>query len=135
MTAPPLHRMRLELGQVVLLVHFAWALWMIAGVFHALAGFVWTRLWGWRVFRTLHLAGILLTATVPVWAGGLCPLTRWEADAQGLGGEPEPFLVYWAGRLLYWDLDPMWLSIVAAMGAAATLLIYILRPPWKVQSR
>jgi len=123
------------MGDLVLAVHFAWTAWMISGVILALAGFVWPRVWRWRVFRILHLAGIAATATVPMWAGGVCPLTRWEADALGNSAAPEPFLIPWMRRALYWDVSPVVLSLLVAVGAAITLAVFIAHPPKRGAAR
>lgn len=124
----------------ILIVHFIWAGWMIAGVALAVAGFHWPGLWRRRVFRIAHLAGLLATATVPIWGGGICPLTRWEghlramAAGSGSASVSESFLARAISDLLYLDIDPVVLSVVTAAGALVTLLIFVLRPPWGAES-
>jgi len=119
-------------GQFILAIHLAWAIWMICGVVLAVAGLRWRRFLRWRVFRTLHLIGLLFTATVPLWASGVCPLTRWEdAFSRSAGsGAPEPFLARLMADILYVDIEPTILSVVTAFGALVTLVIFIVRPPW-----
>jgi hypothetical protein len=120
-----------SMADLILAVHLAWALWMTSGVFLALAGFIRPRLWRWSLFRTLHLAGIVATATVPLWAGGVCPMTRWESAFQGTRGAPEPFLIIWLRRILFWEVDPMWLSLLTITAAGVTVVVYALHPPWR----
>jgi hypothetical protein len=124
------------LADFLLAIHFAWALWMVTGVALALAGFRWPRLWRWRTFRIVHLIGSLGTATVPIWANGVCPLTTWEWDLRataGLGSpvQAEPFLRHWMREILFIDVSPVALSIIAALGATATLAIFVRHPPWR----
>jgi hypothetical protein len=123
-------------ADLFLAIHFLWALWMVTGVALALAGFRWPRLWGWRTFRIAHLIGLLGTATVPVWANGVCPLTTWEWGLRataGLGSpaRAEPFITHWMREILFIDVSPVALSVIAALGATATLAIFVWHPPWR----
>ncbi len=121
-------------ANLLLIIHFAWAAWMISGVVLAVLGFRWPRLWEWRTFRIAHLIGLVATATTPFWPGGLCPLTIWEWQLRhGQGDSPQihSFIIHWLSKLLYWDVDPLLLSILSAFGAVVTVVIFYLRPPWK----
>ncbi len=122
------------LANFILLIHFTWAVWMISGIVLAFLGFRWPRLWEWKVFRTAHLIGMIATATTPFWPGGTCPLTIWEWELRGgeaTGAEPHSFLIHWLDKLLFWDVNPLILSFISAAGALATVVIFIIRPPWK----
>ncbi len=122
---------------VVLVVHFLWLLWMISGVLVAVAGFVWRRVWGWHVFRTLHVIGLLGTASVPLWAErGLCPLTllEWEL-ADGGSGAAESFIIRMMSDILYVDISPTTLSIATAFAALITIVVYVARSPWRYRRR
>lgn len=126
--------MEQSLAEILISLHVLWALWMIAGLFLALWGYKKPNLHKWRKFRIAHLIGILATATVPVWGGGICPLTRLEWSLTQVGaydtsGGGESFILRWLHELLYWDVDPIWLSLLVASGAVTTLIIFILRPP------
>lgn len=127
--------MKSSLIDAILIVHFIWAGWMILGVVLAIAGFRWPRLWRWKVFRIAHLAGLCGTATVPLWGGGICPMTRWEWDLRTAGTANGPvtesFLVGMIREILYVDVDPLILSLVTAAGALVTVLIFVFRPPWR----
>lgn len=116
----------------VLTVHVAWATWMITGVILAVAGLHWRRLLRWRVFRSAHLVGLMLTATVPIWAGGICPLTKLEDALRNAGGTGSPFMVRLMAETLYLNVDPVVLSAVTGLGALVTLVIFVAHPPWKV---
>ena len=119
-------------GDWILAIHVAWAAWMISGVVLAIAGLRWRRLLRWRVFRSAHLIGLLLTATVPLWAGGICPLTKLE-DALRLpgSGSDAPFMVRLMAETLYLNVDPVVLSAVTGLGALITLVIFVAHPPRK----
>jgi hypothetical protein len=122
------------LANILLVIHFAWALWMVSGVLIALLGFLWSRLWTWRRFRIAHLIGLVLTATTPLWPGGTCPLTIWEWQLRAAGSpvtQPESFIIHWIREVLFWDVDPAILTMISATGAAAAAILFFFRPPWK----
>jgi len=120
------------IANFILVVHFIWAVWMISGIALAFLGFRWPHLWEWKTFRTAHLIGLVATATTPFWPGGTCPLTIWEWKLRGGGtAEPHSFIIHWLDKLLFWDVDPLILSLISALGALATVAIYFLRPPWR----
>jgi hypothetical protein len=117
---------------VLLLVHLLWAIWMIAGVVLAVAGFRWPRFWRWRAFRITHLIGLIGTATVPLWAEGICPLTTWEWKLRSGGPDataPESFLARLIESILYVDVDARILSAITALGAVVTIVIFVWHPP------
>ena len=121
-------------ADLLLAIHFLWALWMVTGVVLALAGFRWPRLWSWRAFRLAHLIGLLGTASVPIWAKGICPLTNWEwglrcGASSGRFTVPEPCLRHWMRQILFLDVSPLVLSIITALGAAVTLAVFVWHPP------
>jgi len=122
------------LANLILIIHFAWATWMIVGVIIAVLGFRWHRLWSWRIFRIAHLIGLVATATTPLWPGGLCPLTIWEWQLRYTeSGAPraDSFIIHWMNELLFWDIEPVVLAGVSAFGAVLTVVVFFLRPPWK----
>lgn len=127
------------MADAILAIHFVWALWMIAGVMLAIAGFRWPRLWTWRAFRIAHLLALLGTATVPIWSAGVCPLTTWEwklrAAGESASAAAEPFLRHWLREMLFLDVAPELLSIIAALGAVVTLGVFIWHPPRQRRSQ
>ena len=80
-----------------------------------------------------------MTATTPFWADGICPLTSWEWEfrlASGqLAEESESFIIHWINEVLFIDVDPLLLSLVTGVVALITLIIFILRPPWRYCSK
>ncbi len=125
----------------ILIAHFAWAAWMICGVLMAILGFRWHRLWQWRVFRITHLGGLIATATTPVWADGICPLTEWEwrlrygSGVQTAPPESESFIIQWIREVLFLEVDPLVISLVTGALALSTIIIFIYRSPWRVYKK
>jgi hypothetical protein len=129
------------LANIILVVHFAWAAWMISGFVLALLGFRWPRLWEWKVFRITHLLGLLGTSTTPFWADGICPLTEWEwqlrstsAASSGNAGS-ESFIIQWMRDVLFLDIDPLILSLTTGAIALVTVILFFVRPPWRSYTR
>jgi hypothetical protein len=123
------------LANGLLIVHFLWAIWMVAGVLLTVVGFWWVRFWRWTAFRTAHLVGLVITGSTPLWSGGICPLTVWEwrFRAGQMPGERESFIVYWIRELLFYDVDPLALSLVSSAAALFVVIMYAVRPPWKAK--
>ena len=94
------------LADVVLIVHFAFVLFVVGGLgliwIGAAAGWRWVR--SFR-FRAAHLAAIAFVAAEAL-AGIWCPLTLWEARLRG-GAAEKSFVAEWVHRLLYYDF-PEW---------------------------
>jgi hypothetical protein len=100
-----------RLADLVLLVHFAFVLFVVGGLaliwIGAAAGWSWVRnFW----FRVAHLAAIVFVAgeaLVGVW----CPLTLWEDALRGVQGE-KGFVARWIHRLMFYDV-PGWMFTIA----------------------
>jgi hypothetical protein len=119
------------LADIVLVVHFAFVLFVVGGLaavwIGAAAGWRWVRnFW----FRVAHLAAIAYVAgesLLGVW----CPLTVWEAALRGERAE-KSFIARWVHRILFYDF-PEWAFTVLYVGF--TLLVaaswYFVRPAKK----
>jgi len=103
------------LADVVLVVHFAVVVFVIAGLALIVVGSL--RSWRWvngRGFRLTHLAAIGVVVA-QAWLGVACPLTLLESwlraraggDAYGAG-----FIEYWVQRALFYD-GPAWVFTFA----------------------
>ncbi len=97
----------LQLANIMVVLHFAVALYIILGQVVILLGPVFrigfVRL---RSFRLSHLLAIAIVAGIAS-LGSVCPLTVWENELRELGGQPieqESFIAYWAHELLYIDI-------------------------------
>lgn len=103
--------MKALLADVILIVHFAFVLFVTGGLvliwIGAAAGWQWVRhFW----FRVAHLGAIVFVAgeaLVGVW----CPLTVWEAQLRGARPE-KSFIAQWIHRILFYDF-PEWVFTVA----------------------
>lgn len=113
------------LAGVVLVAHFAFVLFVVAG-------FVLIVLGGWRDwiwirnswFRACHLAAIAIVAGQS-WLGMICPLTTLEMWLRTRAGESAyegSFIQYWLQELLYYDA-PAWV-FVTAYSAFGLLVIF-----------
>jgi len=112
-----------RLADLVLLVHFAFVLFVVGGLaivwIGAAASWRWVRnFW----FRVAHL-GAIVFVTGEALAGIWCPLTLWEAALRGQHAE-KSFVAHWIHRILFYDL-PQWVFTIAyvlfALVVAATL--------------
>ena len=123
------------LADLILVIHFSWAAWMVVGIVLTIFGFWWKRFWRWAVFRTAHLVGMLLTGSTPLWAAGVCPLTEWEWQLRqgAIPVEREPFLIHWIRELLFYDVEPITLALVSGAAAIFVCVMYVVRPPWKAK--
>jgi hypothetical protein len=119
--------LRLLLADLVLLVHFAFVLFVVAGLplvwIGAAAGWNWIRHYG---LRLAHLAAILLVSAEAV-AGVWCPLTLWEDALRGQSPE-RSFVARWVHALLYHDL-PSWMFTAAYLAFAVLVLFTWWRVP------
>jgi hypothetical protein len=99
------------LADAVLLVHFAFVVFIVAGFALIIAGGALD--WHWvrsRAFRVCHLGAMVFVALEAV-AGIACPLTVLEDALRG-GASHEGFIARWVSRLLYYDF-PAWVFTVA----------------------
>ncbi len=120
--------MRLFLADLVLVLHFCVAAFIVVGLAATWLG-VW-REWKWVrnfAFRSAHLVAIGFVA-VEGLLGLTCPLTAWE-DWLRRGGGESSFVARWVQRLLYYDL-PEWMFAVAYVAMAiVTAITWMLAPP------
>jgi hypothetical protein len=80
-------------------------------------GWRWVRVRWWR---WLHLASMALVAVQAV-AGQACILTILQARLSGSSGAPEPLIMGFVNRLVFWPL-PLWAFAVLYV----VLLVYVL---------
>jgi hypothetical protein len=120
--------MRALLADLVLVLHFAIAGFIVAGL-----AFTWLGAalgWRWvrnRCFRLTHLAAITFVAAEAL-LGIVCPLTALE-DALRYGAGERSFVARWVSRLLYYDL-PEWVFSSGYVAAAlATIAAWWVVPP------
>lgn len=120
------------LADLALAAHFAWILFILAGFFLTAAAFKYKRIFEWRLFRTIHLLGIVYVCLLAV-LGKPCPLTLLE---NALAAKQDPgavyqgsFLAYYLGRLVYPDIQPLLLTLPAVAIGIFTAVVFLLKPP------
>jgi hypothetical protein len=116
------------LADIILIVHFAFVLFVIGGLgatwLGALLRWQWVRnFW----FRVAHLCAILFVAAEAI-AGIWCPLTIWEAQLRGAQAG-KGFIATWVHHVLFYDFPP-WVFTTAYVGFALVVAItfWLVRP-------
>jgi len=117
------------LADVVLVVHFAFVLFVVGGLALILVGAVlgwrWVRI---RAFRYAHLAAIVFVAAEAL-VGMTCPLTLWEHVLRRTSPDGPSFVARWVSRLLFYDL-PEWVFATAYVVVASAVAVTLwLIPP------
>ena len=129
--------MRYEvLSDIIVIVHLIWIAFMLYGFALTVRGFWRPAFWDRWLFRSIHLAGILFVAAMPL-LGRLCPLTIWEYRLRShyFPGQEHTgsFIIDWIDKLIYPNVP---LAVVLAPTfaiAAFTLIMYVIRPPRKIR--
>lgn len=113
---------------LVLVLHLAWILWVIFGVF-------WTS--GRRWLTAFHLTSLVWGIAVEIgpWP---CPLTMAEDFFQrraGLAPYRGSFLLHYVGLIVYPNISVLLLTICGVAVCAANLAIYAWRAWHEVRKR
>lgn len=117
------------LADLILALHFAFVVFVIAGALLILAGRL--RRWHWTgnpVFRFAHLAAVLFVA-IETLLGLACPLTVWEAALRGDAHDQRGFIAHWLGALLYYDWPAWVFTALYVSFAGLVALLYLWAPP------
>jgi hypothetical protein len=122
------------LADVVLVVHFAFVLFVVGGLALILVG----AAAGWRwirnpAFRYAHLAAIVFVAAEAL-VGVACPLTVWEYLLRSGSPDGPSFVGRWVTRLLYYDF-PEWAFTLAYCLFAIAVAVTLWRVPPQTRSR
>ena len=126
------------LADAVVLLHFAYVVFVVLGMAAILAGIA--LHWSWVRnfwFRIVHFLLIAVVAAESL-CGILCPLTAWEDGLRELAGEPgqpRSFIGYWIDKLLFVNVPPWVLATCYCVFGLAVLLTLILAPPRWPRSR
>ena len=104
--------MNAVLADLILILHFAFVLFIVGGLALIWAG----ACLGWRWvrsfwFRTAHLAAMLFVAGETL-AGVWCPLTVWEDWLRGGARDETSFIARWVHRILFYSF-PEWVFTVS----------------------
>jgi hypothetical protein len=123
------------LPDVVLVVHFAFVLFVVGGFaliwLGAVAGWRWVRN---RAFRYAHVAAIAFVAAESL-VGVACPLTVWENILRRAAPDGPSFVGRWVSRLLYYDLPEWAFTTAYILFAIAVAVTLRLVPPGEKPSR
>ena len=122
------------LADLIVITHFAWILFMLAGFILAIASFWRKRFSDWRLFRTLHLCGIIYIGILAL-LGKYCPLTILENTLKAKYAPelmyPGSFIVHYIEKLVYPDVNPLIIIISTVFIALFTLMAFIINRPKK----
>lgn len=119
----------MPLADLILLVHFAFVLFVVLGLpavwIGAALRWRWVRnFW----FRLAHLGAILFVAAESL-LGRVCPLTVWEDLLRGGSANETSFMQRWVSRLLYHDFPEQAFTVAYVIFAAATAVTFWLVRP------
>jgi hypothetical protein len=116
------------LADAILLIHFAFVLFVVGGL--ALIWIGAASRWQWirnRWYRIAHLVAIAFVAAESL-AGVLCPLTVWEDALRGASND-KSFVARWVHHMMFFQL-PEWVFTVAyVLFTAIVALTIVLIPP------
>ncbi len=117
------------LADFIMIVHFAFVLFVVGGLALIWAGaglgWRWVRnLW----FRVAHLAAILFVAGEAL-AGIWCPLTVWEDRLRGGARVETSFIARWIHRILFYSFPEWVFTVIYALFALVVVATFWLVRP------
>ncbi|MGD0382372.1 MAG: DUF2784 domain-containing protein [Thermoguttaceae bacterium] len=127
------------LADLVLVIHLAYAGFIVLGMAAILLGIVlkwqWVRnFW----FRLIHLSMIAIVVEESI-LGVICPLTDWEDQLREKAGETVQqgsFIARLIHKFMFYEVPPATIITAYCVFFLAMLLVFILAPPrwpWKTQ--
>lgn len=117
------------LADAILIVHFAFVVFVVAGFLLILIGLL--ASWSWihnRAFRVMHLVAIGIVV-LQAWFGQLCPLTIWENELRRRAGESgytDSFVQHWLHKILFYQAAPWVFTTIYTVFGALVLLVWFL---------
>lgn len=124
------------LADTIVLMHFAWILFMLWGFILTLRGFLHKEFFERWLFRTFHLIGIAYVSVLAIM-GKYCPLTIWENTLRAKYDHPltyaGSFTIHYIEKLVYPDINPLIIQIPTTFIAVFTVVVFIIRPPEKIR--
>ena len=116
------------LADAILVLHFAFVLYVVLGFLLILIGLL--AHWSWihnRTFRITHLAAIAFVV-LQAWFGQLCQLTIWENELRQRAGQPgysETFIEHWLHKVLFYDAEPWVFATVYTIFGALIVIAWL----------
>lgn len=124
------------LADTIVVIHFIWILFMLAGFILTVIGFWQKRFFDRWVFRTIHLFGILYVSLLALM-GKYCPLTILEnilrRKYSPFLSYPGSFIIHYLERLVYPEVNPLIILIPTTFIALFTISVFIIKPPKKIR--
>jgi hypothetical protein len=117
------------LADAILVIHFAFVVFVVVGFLLILIGLL--ARWSWihnRAFRITHLAAIGIVV-LQAWFDRICPLTLWENELRrraGASGYTETFVEHWLHRILFYQAEPWVFTTIYTVFGAIVLLAWFL---------
>jgi len=124
------------IADIIVVIHFIWIIFMLLGFFLTIFGFFRKNFFDLWLFRTLHLSGILFVGILTLLRR-FCPLTILE-NLSRVRYNPETtypgsFIIHYIEKLVYPDVNQLFLRTGTVFVAVFTLVVYIIRPPSKIK--
>jgi hypothetical protein len=124
------------LADLIVMIHFAWILFMLWGFILTLRGFSHKVFFDRWLFRTTHLLGIAYVSTLAIM-GRYCPLTIWEntlrAKYDSTLTYPGSFMIHYFEKFVYPDVNPLVIQIPTTFIAIFTVVMFLIKPPEKIK--
>ena len=117
------------LADAILIVHFAFVVFVVFGFLLILVGLL--ARWSWihnRVFRIVHLVAIAVVV-LQAWFDQICPLTLWENELRRRAGESaytETFVEHWLHKVLFYQAEPWVFTTIYTVFGGLVLLAWFL---------
>lgn len=109
---------------------------MLWGFILTVRGFFKKEFFDRWLFRILHLFGIAYVSLLAMM-GKYCPLTLWENVLRAKYDldltYPGSFMIHYAERLVYPDINPLIIRIPTTFIAVFTVIVFIIRPPKRIK--
>ena len=123
-------------ADLIVVIHFAWILFMLVGAILTLSGFFYKRFFDWWSFRILHLCGIIYVGLL-AFLREYCPLTILENAVRAKYDldltYPGSFIVHYIEKLVYPDVNPSIILVPTIFIAVFTIVVFIIKPPTKIR--
>ncbi|MCD6107100.1 MAG: DUF2784 domain-containing protein [Caldisericaceae bacterium] len=124
------------LADTIVIIHFAWILFMLIGFIVTLCSFSKKKFWDRWLFRTIHLFGIVYVSSLAIMRKD-CPLTLLENALRAKYNSaliyPGSFMVYYVEKFVYPDVNLFLILIPTAFIAIFSIAIFIIKPPAKIK--
>jgi hypothetical protein len=121
------------LADAVLVLHFAFVLFVIAGLLVTWIGYF----AGWKFvrnpwFRAAHLLAIAAVVAESLF-GVICPLTTWETELRRKAGEDPAyagsFIQHWVHRVMFFEISERTFTLIYVVFFVLIVLSLVVVPP------